>query len=76
MNRGVSLSIRGAITESDGRYQNTGHQPDPDHPNNPQPNLFLVACRHAPAWYIARKRAFLLTQLRFSARLKSVFSPS
>jgi quinoprotein glucose dehydrogenase len=45
MNRGVSLSIRGAITESDGRYQNTGHQPDPDHPNNPQPNLFLVDWR-------------------------------
>jgi hypothetical protein len=49
MNRGVSLSIRGAITESDGRYQNTGNQPDPDHPNNPQSNLFLVACSHAPA---------------------------
>jgi hypothetical protein len=46
--RRVALD-NGAIAQSKGRYQNTGNQPDPDHPNNPQSNLFLVACSHAPA---------------------------
>jgi hypothetical protein len=35
-------------------YQKRRNQPNPDNPNNPQPNLFVVACRHSPAWNIAQ----------------------
>jgi hypothetical protein len=46
---GVLLSAMAVIAQPKGRYRNIGNQPDPDHPNNPQANLFLVACGHAPA---------------------------
>jgi hypothetical protein len=47
--RPVCFLDSGPNRKSKGRYQNPGNQPDPDHPNNPQANLFVVAWRDALA---------------------------